>query len=296
MQQYYKLKEVKKVVKTKNLTEKRQAYITNMCYRIIDIKHTLARLINKMEKLYFYNTILGGISIGLEINYNSWDIFQAYLLSLFIISQVVFLFIIYLINDEKEDIINIVQSRKFAYIYLVRIHDNERDKLHNEIKKIKKKKEIEDFIDKYDDNDVRIHLPENKHIEFVKKSIDTPIDSSDNETSDNVRYSSDASQDYSREIESKIENVLNDSNKLLESDSLSDELQYMKSIKEWCVNTGTSVDWLILNNLLQENWASFSLFGIEFSNGSALSYAITTTLGIITFSPYIIDALIDIIN
>jgi hypothetical protein len=296
MQQYYKLKEVKKVVKTKNLTEKRQAYITNMCYRIIDIKHTLARLINKMEKLYFYNTILGGISIGLEINYNSWDIFQAYLLSLFIISQVVFLFIIYLINDEKEDIINIVQSRKFAYIYLVRIHDKERDKLHNEIKKIKKKKEIEDFIDKYDDNDVRIHLPENKHIEFVKKSIDTPIDSSDNETSDNVRYSSDASQDYSREIESKIENVLNDSNKLLESDSLSDELQYMKSIKEWCVNTGTSVDWLILNNLLQENWASFSLFGIEFSNGSALSYAITTTLGIITFSPYIIDALIDIIN
>ncbi len=73
-------------------------------------------------------------------------------------------------------------------------------------------------------------------------------------------------------------------------------MQYMKSIKEWCVNTGTSIDWLILNNLLQENWAAFSIFGIEFSNGSALTYAITTTLGIITLSPYIVDTFITLVN
>ena len=298
MQQYHKLKEVKKVINTKNLINKRQAYITHMCYKIIDIKYTLSRLIDKMENLYFYTTIIGGISIGLEFNYNTWDMFQIYLLSLFSISQIIFLFIIYLINDEKEDIINSVQSRKFAYIYLLRIHHSEKDKLHNDIKSLKRK-DIEDFIDKYDDNEededkITIHINDSK-LDFVKKEIDTPIESSSDflDTPRNISYSS---NEYSKEVENKVEKVLNDSNKLLESDSLSDEMQYMKSIKEWCVNTGTSIDWLILNNLLQENWASFSIFGIEFSNGSALTYAITTTLGIITLSPYIVDTFITLVN
>ena len=111
-----------------------------------------------------------------------------------------------------------------------------------------KRKDIEDFIDKYDDNEededkITIHINDTK-LDFVKKEIDTPIESSCDflDTPRNISYSS---NEYSKEIESKVEKVLNDSNKLLESDSLSDEMQYMKSIKEWCVNTGTSIDWLI---------------------------------------------------
>ena len=45
--------------------------------------------------------------------------------------------------------------------------------------------------------------------------------------------------------------------------------------------TGSSVDWLILNNLLNQDWSSFGMFGVEFSNGKALKTAIFMTSALI---------------
>jgi len=57
--------------------------------------------------------------------------------------------------------------------------------------------------------------------------------------------------------------------------------EYVRCIYEWSTNTGSSVDWIILTNLLNENWSSFRLLGFEFTKGKALTNAIFITSTII---------------
>lgn len=56
---------------------------------------------------------------------------------------------------------------------------------------------------------------------------------------------------------------------------------YIRCIYEWSINTGSSIDWIILTNLLNQDWASFGMFGVEFSNGKALRNAILVTSSLI---------------
>lgn len=73
------------------------------------------------------------------------------------------------------------------------------------------------------------------------------------------------SMEDSDEIRNNINNILNKkSTYLMNSDSrcyLTNE-EYLKCIYDWSTNTGFSVDWLILNNLLNQNWTSFGMFRV----------------------------------
>ena len=58
--------------------------------------------------------------------------------------------------------------------------------------------------------------------------------------------------------------------------------EYIRCIYEWTTNTGSSVDWIILNSLLNENWSSFGLFGVKFSDGKALINAVSVATTIMS--------------
>ena len=111
-------------------------------------------------------------------------------------------------------------------------------------------------------------LPENKLIEKTSSTADfyTPKD-----MSSSFEYSKDNVMTL---LQKKEKSISNSSNFLSNN-------EYIRCIYEWSINTGSSVDWLILTNLLNQNWASFGLFGIEFSNGNALRNAILVTSSLI---------------
>jgi hypothetical protein len=58
--------------------------------------------------------------------------------------------------------------------------------------------------------------------------------------------------------------------------------EYTKCIYEWVRNTGNMMDWTILNTMLNNDWTSFGLFGIEFSDASAIHKSISITVLLIT--------------
>ena len=51
--------------------------------------------------------------------------------------------------------------------------------------------------------------------------------------------------------------------------------------------SGSSVDWIILNNILNNKWTSIELFGISFDNGSGISKSIALTTTIVALINYI---------
>ena len=128
------------------------------------------------------------------------------------------------------------------------------------------------FKKSLDDN----KLKNDKKLITDNKEIPINIDetSSDFYTPKNVR-----SFEYSRDnvmdlLKRKEESITTSGNFLTNND-------YIRCIYEWSVNTGSSIDWIILTNLLNQDWASFGMFGVEFSNGKALRNAILVTSSLI---------------
>lgn len=96
------------------------------------------------------------------------------------------------------------------------------------------------------------------------------------------RDSLEESEDIRQQIKNLLESggiadphVLADSGCSLTTD------EFIRCIYEWVSNTGSTVDWIILNTILNEDWASFGMFGVEFSDGAALRKALSMTMALI---------------
>jgi hypothetical protein len=195
-----------------------------------------------------FTTILGGVSIGLMIELKDWDTRNIVSLSIFIVMQFFFLVIIHLIGYWRSEIKKVIHKRNFAFRYILRGNI---------------KKEIKE---------VRIHIKDPTPLRFEQKFFD------------DVESSMDADSFHeSNELRQKIQDIFDNDN--LTSTNFSDN-ERLKAIYHWVSNTGSSVDWLILHNLLSQDWSSFGLFGIEFSDGTALRKAFIATLGIVASSTF----------
>ena len=63
----------------------------------------------------------------------------------------------------------------------------------------------------------------------------------------------------------------------------------LKNIFNNVDQTGSSVDWIILNNILNNKWTSINLFGISFDDGSGISKSLALTTTIVAFINYIFN-------
>jgi hypothetical protein len=112
-------------------------------------------------------------------------------------------------------------------------------------------------------------MPVNKEI-----SININDTSSDFYTPKNVRSFEYSKDNVMNLLKRKEASITTSGNFLTNND-------YIRCIYEWSINTGSSIDWIILTNLLNQDWASFGMFGVEFSNGKALRNAILVTSSLI---------------
>ena len=63
----------------------------------------------------------------------------------------------------------------------------------------------------------------------------------------------------------------------------------IKNIYNNVEQSGSSIDWLILNNILNNKWTTIDLFGISFDDGSGISKSIALTTTIIAMLNYIFN-------
>jgi len=289
LQQIHKLQDLEKTLRYRNYDETKKYSVAVLCYEIIDIRYTLSRLIQKTELMYISTTMLGGVSTGLSIELQHWSIRNITSIVLFIFSQIVYLWIIYLIDTSRDEIGKIIHRRSFASKYILRKNNfsstcfdleknilhlqNSYDTIEKDNNNIKEKKSISNSREKViEDNDIVIHV----HNETSQKELRKRINGNNTSfTSINIQ---DNILEDSNEIKKKIQSLLQTKNDSCSVDTpILNNDEYIRCIYEWVTNTGSSVDWIIVNQLLQENWACFKLLGYHFTNGKALSSAIFIT-------------------
>lgn len=54
---------------------------------------------------------------------------------------------------------------------------------------------------------------------------------------------------------------------------LSTSMTYQQTVEQYCKVTNASVDWIILNTILVEEWETFQIFGMTFNDGQAIQKA-----------------------
>lgn len=272
LQQIKKMQNLRKKLLQKEWKEGRNISVASLCYDIIDMKYTLKRMIKKLQNMYSYTTLLGAISIGIIIASKKWD-FQAVTGGfMFVIMQVFFLMIIQMIDSEKEGFSDIIEHRDFASKYILR---------RNEFCQACINIQVEDNIleNSFVPSGIMSSVSESD-VKFEKKIL--PLEKFETleefkETQDSLEESGDVRQ----RIQTMLGlNGMSDPHILADSGCTLTTEELIRCIYEWVSNTGSSIDWIILDNILSKNWTSFGMFGIEFSDGSAFKKAVGTTIAL----------------
>ena len=225
--------------------------VSTLCYEIMWIRNELENSIEELEPLFVSNTLLGAISLGFIIEYNEITIYQIIALIYWFVSQIIYFIIIYYINNYKNNLMRVIKKPKFVIHYIRRKFNEEKfNQIINNINFGRHKSCIEN---EFEMNDIKIDMSNNSLFDKI----------SDDEEDINIIMG----------------------NKYIEKDVIKENI----SIKEYVIKNSSSIDWIILNTILNENWACFEFFGFEFSGPNNLKSTIGVTALLILVTKWFLD-------
>lgn len=98
-----------------------QTSFTNLSRKIVGLRYIIAQSVDKLESFFTTTTILGAISIGSVIEFKEVNAYLIYYFIVYFISQSVFLYFIYYISKNREDILKIIKSPSVIFKYLTNV-------------------------------------------------------------------------------------------------------------------------------------------------------------------------------
>lgn len=252
--------------------------VSTMCYEIMWLRNELENSIDKLEPLFVSNTLLGSIALGFIIEYGEMTVFQIISLIYWFISQVTYLVIIYYINDYKGELMKVIKKPKFVIHYIRRKFNKTKfDEVISNINIGRQRK----FIDKefptsskktINLDDVKIDMPQNLIYDEKTDDINIILGNINSETKDNDDIN-------------VIMNNVSDDREMVDVDLDEEEI----TMKEYVVKNSSSIDWIILNTILNENWGCFEFFGFEFSGPGNLKSTIGVTAALILVTQWFLS-------
>ena len=209
--------------------------VSSICYEIMWIRNELENSIDNLEPLFVSNTLLGSIALGFIIEFNETTIFQIIYIIYWIFSQIIYLTIIYFINDNKSDLTLIIKKPRFVLHYIRRKF---------------RKSQFDTVV-----NQVNLKRPRKYISKVFKQEIETELE----------------------EIKINVKDGENDIIAVLGNLDMNGEQPEKVDTEEYIIKNSSSIDWIILNTILNENWGSFSFLGFEFSGSNNLLSVISTS-------------------
>ena len=89
-----------------------------------------------------------------------------------------------------------------------------------------------------------------------------------------------------KEIKIDVKEGDDDINAVLGNLELDEEKKEKVNTEEYIVKNSSSIDWIILNTILNESWGSFSFLGFEFSGSNNLLSVIGTSGALILITKW----------
>ncbi len=127
-------KEVKKIKDKKSWNvDKYKTSISVISYNLLFIRTEINNSIKLLEYIYITSTIIGAISIGSIMNNKELNIFLIGSIVIWSIIQIGFLYIMSIITEKKDELIEEINKPKFSIHYLIRdnVYNNSEDIINN---------------------------------------------------------------------------------------------------------------------------------------------------------------------
>lgn len=225
--------------------------VSTICYEIMWVRNELENSIEELEPLFVSNTLLGAVSLGFIIEYKEVTIYQIISLIYWSMSQIIYFIVIYYINNYKNDLMRVIKKPKFVIHYIRRKFNV--DKFNQVINNINIGRHKSCIENEFEMNEVKIDISSNGLLEKI----------SDDEEDINIVMGNE------NKGENKVEEDI--------------------SINEYVVKNSSSIDWIILNTILNENWACFEFFGFEFNGANNLKSTIGITALLIVVTKWFLE-------
>lgn len=295
LQQVYKMDTLYQSI-SERINNNQKMSVSSVCFEIGDIRHTVSRMIDKLGDVYSFTTLFGAISVGLMLTWSEVDYQSISMLVLFSIMQVLFLIVIHLVGRTRESFISLMRNRRFLSNFILRRNDilgltkdanvsldvaqlsvnlsrtierlqpilpgrQDGGYLQIEVEEVAGAVEAVEAVE-YHKKDLNVRHHGHNHVQPQPQQRNTGI----------------RSVDESIEVQTKIQTLIAGPPDTSSNGAVLTTEEIVRGIYESVAVTGSAVDWTILNTLIAEDWSSFGLFGIEFSNGAALQRAIMVTV------------------
>ena len=116
-----------------------QTSFTELSRKIIGLRYVISQSVDKLESLYTSTTLLGAIALGSIIEFKQLNAYLIYYIVVFFLSQFSFLYFIYYISKNREDILKIIKSPTVMFKYLTNVKSMKNiDVLRKEMNELQK--------------------------------------------------------------------------------------------------------------------------------------------------------------
>jgi hypothetical protein len=228
-----------------------------------------------LQSLYLVNTLLGSVAIGFIFELS--EITPVFIISTiyWVISQIVFFVIIFLIENKKGDLISLIKKPKFYIHFLKKKYNNENSFLKDFLQKYKKDRKGEYLIEICStttlNNNIKKRLEEKLGGLSEEKSEE---DSDPHETIVEIE------ERQPQEIDILLQNINN---------TEEDEEYIDNIVNNKILQNNSSLDWIILNTILTEDWDCFEFLGFKFNNSDSVQSSLAITAGLILITDWFIN-------
>jgi len=245
-----------------------QAAITGIGREIVGLRFALNQSVEALQGFYTSVTLLGAFGIGAVIEYKVLDVYTIFYICLYALLQLIFLTFIYQISERRADILKILRSPQLLFKYLTNVQS-----MHN----IHALRTADIPVESLQRMRIAAYCPRTyaevahqpasrppPHMELkILDNCDMPTDAL--ESASTVSTATDSTG--STVSVSAMENGYNRPSATVAGTSTESTEAEILALS---YKNTAAMDWIILNSLLSEQWAEFTLLGVSFSDAEVI--------------------------
>jgi len=295
-----------------------QESFIDLTRQIIGLRYAINQSVDNLENFYTSFTILGAIAIGPILESKEVTPFGIYYCIIYVLTQILFVYYIYYISKNREDILKIIKSPLVMFKYLTNVNNvNRADEiLEQEIAELKKidplkvhtlnKYKIASYSPRNFGQDT-IQMIENEGCDPIKRAPPESANSSftTNKSDESYQIKLRPTKRSSTKIRRKKnrsqspENLRIDMMKIRQREKEEKEARdhnkaeinskdkIESEILTLTYKNNAAIYWMILHQVLEEKWASFNLMGMSFDDTDVIKKSMGMTSAIILVATYI---------
>jgi hypothetical protein len=246
--------------------DKYKCVISVISYNLLFIRNEIKKSIDLLEYIYVSSTLIGCIAISVILENNIMNIFLAGSIIIWSFIQIVFLYIMTLITNKREELLEFINKPRFCCHYLMKTIGTSTD-IISPIDNDRRR----DYFTQFIAHPVKMPSDRSSH-DIESNTINIDVSKDDEEKQVDNKKEGTELREQEQVIRIRTTGSSEGSGYIIEDEKKphSNRLYNIKQLKTTGIENSSSIDWIILNKILSDNWATFQFMGIQFNNSESI--------------------------